>query len=65
MTTGIGNIIIECVFSGVMVARMNRDNIMPSRQRRVGIRCDRSIKVPSKEKAKARVILNMAGVILW
>lgn len=65
ITIGIGNIIIECVFRGVIVAKMNRDNIMPSRQRRVDIRCDRNIRVPRKEKVKARVMLNMAGVIFW
>lgn len=64
MVMGIGNIIIECVFKGVIVARMNRDNIMPSRQRRVDIRCDRNIRAPRKEKVKAKVILNTAGVIL-
>lgn len=63
MTMGIGSIIIECVFRGVMVAIMNRDNIMPSRHRRVDIRCDRNIRVPRKEKVKARVILSTASVI--
>lgn len=65
ITIGMGNIIIECVFKGVIVARMKRDNIMPSKQRRVDIRCDRNIRVPSKEKEKARVMLNTAGVIFW
>lgn len=65
ITIGIGNIIIECVFKGVTVARINRDNIMPSRHRRVDIRCDRNIRVPSKEKEKARVMLNIVGVIFW
>lgn len=65
MTMGIGNIIIDCVLRGVMVARMNRDSIIPSRQRRVDMRCDRNIRVPRKEKVKARVMLSTAGVIFW
>lgn len=38
MMIGIGNIIIECVLKGVIVAKTNRDNIIPSRHRRVDIR---------------------------
>lgn len=37
-TIGIGNIIIECVFSGVIVARINRESIIPSKHSRVDIR---------------------------
>lgn len=55
--------IIECVLRGVIVARINRESIIPSRHRRVDIRCDRNIRVPRNEKVKARVILNTAGVI--
>lgn len=61
---GIGNITIECVFSGVMVARINKDSIIPSRQSRVDMRCDRNIRAPRKEKVKAKVMLNTAGDIL-
>lgn len=60
---GIGNIIIEWVFRGVIVAKINRESIIPSRHKRVDIRCDRNIRVPRSEKVKARVILNTAGVI--
>lgn len=65
MMMGIGNIIIECVFSGVIVARINRESIIPSRHKRVDMRCDRNIRVPRKEKVKARVMLSTAGVIFW
>ena len=58
------NIIIECLFNGVIVARINKDSIITSTQRRVDIRCDLIIKLPRKEKVKARVMLNTAGVIL-
>lgn len=61
---GIGNITIECVLSGVMVARINKDSIIPSRQSRVDMRCDRNIRAPRKEKVKAKVMLNTAGDIL-
>lgn len=63
ITMGMGNIIIECVFRGVIVARMNRESIIPSKHRRVDIRCDRNIRVPRNEKMKARVMLSTAGVI--
>lgn len=62
---GIGNIIIECVFRGVIVARTNSDSIIPSRHKRVDIRWARNIRVPNKEKAKASVMLSTAGVIFW
>lgn len=64
ITIGIGNMIIECVLRGVIVARINRDSIIPSRHRRVDIRCDRNIRVPMSEKMKARVMLSTTGVIL-
>lgn len=38
ITIGIGNMIIECVFSGVIVARINRESIIPSKHSRVDIR---------------------------
>lgn len=38
ITIGMGNIIIECEFSGVIVARINRDSIIPSRHRSVDIK---------------------------
>lgn len=60
---GIGSIIIEWVFRGVIVARINRDSIIPSRHRRVDIRWERNIRVPRKEKVKARVMLSTAGDI--
>lgn len=60
---GMGNIDIECVFSGVTTARINRDSIIPSRQSRVDMRCDRNIRAPRKEKMNAMVMLNMAGDI--
>lgn len=63
ITIGIGNIIIEWVFRGVIVARINRESIIPSRHRRVDIRCDRNNRVPRNEKIKAKVILSTAGVI--
>lgn len=63
IATGIGNITIECVFSGVIVARINRDSIIPSRQSRVDIRCDRNTRAPKKEKMKAMTMLNTAGDI--
>lgn len=60
---GMGSIIIEWVFKGVMVARINRDSIIPSRHRRVDIRWERNIRVPRKEKVKARAMLSTAGDI--
>lgn len=63
ITMGMGNIIIECVFRGVIVARMNKESIIPSKHRRVDIRCDRNMRVPRNEKMKARVMLSTAGVI--
>lgn len=51
------------MFRGVIVARMNRESIIPSRHRRVDIRCDRNKSVPRNEKIKAKVILSTAGVI--
>lgn len=60
---GIVNIIMEYVFKGVLVAMINNDSIISSRQRRVDIMCDQNIRVPKKEKVKARVILSTAGVI--
>lgn len=65
ITIGIGNIIIECVFRGVIVARINKESIIPSRHSRVDIRCDRNIRVPKNEKVKAKVMLTTAGVICW
>lgn len=63
ITMGMGNIIIECIFRGVIVARMNKESIIPSKHRRVDIRCDRNMRVPRNEKMKARVMLSTAGVI--
>lgn len=60
---GMGSIIIEWVFKGVIVARINRDSIIPSRHRRVDIRWDRNIRAPRREKTKARDTLSMAGDI--
>ena len=44
------------------MARIKKDSIIPSRQRRVDIRCDWNIRDPRKENVKARVMLNTAGV---
>lgn len=44
---------------------MNKESIIPSKHRRVDIRCDRNIRVPRNEKMKARVMLSTAGVIFW
>lgn len=63
ITIGMGNMIIECVFRGVIVARMNSESIIPSKHRSVDIRWDRNMRVPRSEKVKARVMLNTAGVI--
>ena len=63
ITMGIGNIIMDCVFKGVLVARINKDSIIPSRKRRVDIRCNWNIRDPRKENVKARVMLNTAVVI--
>lgn len=63
ITIGIGNIIIECVFRGVIVVRINRESIIPSKHRKIDIRCNRNIRVPRNKKLKARVMLNTAGVI--
>lgn len=51
------------MFKGVIVAMTKRDSIMPSRHRRVDMRWDRNISVPSKEKVKARLMLRTAGDI--
>lgn len=48
ITMGIRNIIIECVFRGIG-AKISRENITPSRNRRV-VRCDWNIRVPRNEK---------------
>ena len=56
-------IIIECLFNGVIVGRINKDSFVTSMQRRVDIRCDLNIRLPRKEKVKARLMLNTAGVI--
>lgn len=63
ITIGIGNTIIECVFRGVIVVRINRESIIPSKHRRVDIRCNQNIRVPRNKNIKARVMLNTAGVI--
>ena len=63
ITMGIGNIIMDCVFKGVLVARINKDSIIPSRKRRVDIRGNWNIRDPRKENVKARVMLNTAVII--
>lgn len=50
-----GNILarVKCVFKIVIVIITNRDNIMPSKQRRDDIIWDRYISRPSKEIVNA------------
>lgn len=59
-----GNIFIECAPIDVIVARMNRDSIIPSKHRSVDIRCDRNRRVPRSEKIKASKMLSSRGAIL-
>lgn len=43
---------------------MNRDNIIPSRQRRVDIRWERNMRVPRRDNVKAKVRFRKADVIV-
>lgn len=56
--------IMELEFNVDVEVITNRDNIIPSRQRRVDIKWERNIKVPSKDSMKARVIFRKADVIV-
>lgn len=61
---GIGIEFIELEFREVTAVIINRDNIMPSKHRRVDIRWERNIKVPKSDKIKARVRLRKVYDIL-
>lgn len=47
---GMGIEIIELAFRVVIEVIINKDSIIPSKQRRVDIRWDRNIRVPMRDK---------------
>lgn len=57
---GIGIVLIELEFKEVTEVITNRDNIIPSRHKRVDIKWERNIKVPRSDKVKAKVRLRKA-----
>lgn len=56
--------IMELEFNVDVEVIINRDSIIPSRQRRVDIKWERNIKVPSRDIMKARVKFKKADVIV-
>ena len=64
ITMGIENVTMEWVLSEVIAVIINRDSIMPSKHRRVDIRWDRNIRVPVREKIKAKIILKTVVIML-
>lgn len=61
---GIGIETMELEFSVDIEVIINKDNIIPSRHRRVDIRWERNIKVPKSDKENAKVKLRKADVII-
>lgn len=64
MIIGIGIVFIELEFNEDTEVIINRDNIMPSRHKRVDIRWERNIRVPRSDRVKAKVRLRKADDIL-
>lgn len=56
--------IMELEFNVDVEVMINRDNIIPSRQRRVDIKWERNMKVPSRDSIKAKVKFRKADVIV-
>lgn len=61
---GIGIEIMELEFNVDIDVMINRDNIIPSRHRRVDIRWERNIRVPKSDRENAIVKLRKADVIV-
>lgn len=61
---GIGIEIMELEFNVDIEVMINRDNIIPSRHRRVDIRWERNIRVPKSDRVNAIVKLRKADVIV-
>lgn len=55
---------MELEFSVDIEVMINRDNIIPSRHRRVDIRWERNIRVPKSDRVNAIVKLRKADVIV-
>lgn len=64
MVIGIGIEIMELKFSVDIEVMINRDNIIPSRHRRVDIRWERNTRVPRRERVNAKVRLKKIDVII-
>lgn len=64
MMMGIGRKIIELELRIDREVMMKRDNIMPSKHRRVDIRWERNMRVPNKARVNAMIRLSRIGVIL-
>lgn len=64
MVMGIGIETMELEFSVDIEVIINKDNIIPSRHRRVDIRWERNIKVPKSDKENAKVKFRKADVII-
>ena len=56
--------IMEFEFRVEIEVIINRDNIIPSKQSKVDIKWDRNIKVPIREREKARSKLRKVDVII-
>lgn len=54
---------MELEFNVDIEVMINRDNIIPSRHRRVDIRWERNIRVPKSDRVNAMVKLRKADVI--
>lgn len=61
---GVGNEIIELELRISIEIIINSDSTIPSMHRRVDIRWDRNISVPSRASVKAKVKLSIVGVTL-
>lgn len=64
MVIGIVMEIMELEFNVDVEIMINRDNIIPSRHRRVDIRWERNINVPSSDSINASVRLRNVDVIV-
>jgi hypothetical protein len=64
MVIGMVMEIMELEFNVDVEVMTNSDSIIPSRQRRVDIKWERNIKVPSRDNVKAIVKFRKADVIV-
>lgn len=64
MVMGMVMEIMELEFRVDVEVIINRDSIIPSRQRSVDIKWERNIKVPNRDNMKARVKFRKADVIV-